>query len=161
METIMLGDFVGGNATSMDSSSDSRDASHKDSIPLGDGELLESNEPEPLIRSRQDNYMLLGGGMTLLAGVLAIINGLRGLLTRSSFAVGPADTLFREAYCGILVLIFGIIAVAGGISGIRRKSFFLAAAGAILGMLGGGLFGFYLGLGALILFGLSDQDVTS
>ena len=99
--------------------------------------------------------------MTLLAGVFAINNGLRGLFLDSSLALGPANTFTRETSCGILVLVFGIVAVAGGISGIKKKSFALAAAGAVLGMLGGGLYGFYLGLGALIIFGLSNQDLTS
>ncbi|MBU0624132.1 MAG: hypothetical protein KJ672_04740 [Candidatus Thermoplasmatota archaeon] len=99
--------------------------------------------------------------MTLLAGVLAIINGLRGLFSDSSLALGPADTVIRETSCGILVLIFGIVAVAGGISGIKRKSFALAVAGSIMGMMGGGAYGFYLGLGALIIFGLSNQDLTN
>ena len=99
--------------------------------------------------------------MTLIAGVLAIINGLRGLLMDSSLASGPADTFTQETSCGILVLIFGMIAVAGGISGMKRKYFALALAGAATGMMGGGFFGFCLGFGALIIFGLSNQDLTS
>jgi hypothetical protein len=159
MEIIMHGDFVGGNATSMGSPSNMRDVSHDDPVPQGGG-LHQSPEPEPM-RSRRDIYMLLGGGMTLLAGILAIINGLRGLITDSSLALGPADTFTRETSCGILVLVFGIVAVAGGISGIKRKFFALAVAGTIMGMMGGGVYGFYLGLGALIMFGLSNQDITS
>jgi len=113
------------------------------------------------MRSRRDTYMLIGGGMTLIAGVLAIINGLRGLFTDSYLALGPADTFTRETACGILVLVFGIVAVAGGISGIKEKNIPLAIAGAFLGMMGGGLFGFYLGFGALITFALSNQDLTN
>jgi len=75
---------------------------------------------------------------------------------------GAADSSFtRYTFCGILVVIFGIIAVAGGISGIKRKNFALAVAGSVMGMIGGGLYGFCLGLGALIIFGLSNQDLTS
>lgn len=59
------------------------------------------------------------------------------------------------------MVIFGIIAVAGGISGIKKKNFALALAGAVMGMMGGGLYGFYLGLGALVIFALSNQDLTS
>lgn len=96
--------------------------------------------------------------MTLLAGVLAIINGLRGLFEDNStveYRFAPYD------YCATLFVLFGIIAVAGGISGITRKSFALAVAGAITGMMGGGVYGLYIGLGALILYGLSNQDMTS
>jgi len=155
MEIIMRGDFVGGNATSMGSPSNSRDVSRDDPVPLGSGVLQRPPEPE------RDIYMLLGGGMTLVAGVLAIINGLRGLFTDSFLALGPADTFTRETSCGILVLVFGIVAVAGGISGIKEKNITLAIAGAFLGMMGGGLYGFYLGFGALITFALSNQDLTS
>jgi hypothetical protein len=105
--------------------------------------------------------MLLGGGMTLLAGILAIVNGLTGLFTDSYLALGPDSSFTRYTFCGILVVIFGIIAVAGGISGIKRKNFALAVAGSVMGMIGGGLYGFCLGLGALIIFGLSNQDLTS
>jgi len=110
------------------------------------------------MRSRRDIYMLLGSGMTLLAGIFAIINGLRGLFSdihTVEYRFAPYD------YCATLFVLFGIIAVAGGISGIMRKSFLLAVAGAIMGMMGGGVYGLYLGLGALILFGLSNQDLTS
>jgi hypothetical protein len=155
MEIIMHGDPIGGNATSMGSSSNGRDVSHDDPFPQGSGGLQQSPEPE------RDIYMLLGGGMTLLAGILAIINGLTGLFTDSYLALGPDSSFTRDTYCGILVLVFGIIAVAGGISGIKRKNFALALAGAVMGMMGGGVFGFFLGVGALIIFGLSNQDLTS
>ena len=157
MEIIMHGDFVGGNATSMSSPSNMRDVSHDDPVPQENGGLRQSPEPEPM-RSRRDIYMLLGSGMTLLAGVLAIINGLRGLFSdihTVEYRFAPYD------YCATLFVLFGIIAVAGGISGIKRKYFALTLAGAIMGMAGGGVYGFWLGLGALILFGLSNQDLTS
>jgi hypothetical protein len=144
----------------MGSPSDTHDVSHDDPVPQESGGLQRSPEPEPM-RSRRDNYLLLGGGMTLLAGIFAIINGLRGLFTDSSLALGPADTFTRETSCGVLVLVFGIVAVAGGISGIKRKNFALAIAGSVMGMMGGGVYGFYLGLGALIVFGLSNIDLTS
>jgi len=155
MEIIMHGYPIGGNATSMDSPSNTRDVSHDDPFPQGSGGLQRSPEPE------RDTYMLLGGGMTLLAGILAIINGLTGLFTDSYLALGPDSSFTRYTFCGILVVIFGIIAVAGGISGIKRKNFALAVAGSVMGMIGGGLYGFCLGLGALIIFGLSNQDLTS
>jgi len=160
MEIIMRGDPIEGNATSMGSPSNSLDISHDDPFPRGSDGPQRTPEPEPTSPQR-DTYMRVGGGMTLLAGVLAIINSLRGLFMDSSVALGPADALTRETSCGIIVLVFGIVAVAGGISGIKEKSFALAVAGAALGMMGGGLFGFYLGLGALIVFGFSNQDLTS
>jgi hypothetical protein len=94
MEIIMLGHPIGGNATSMASPSDTSDVSHDDPFPQGSGEPQPSPEPEPK-RSRRDIYMLLGGGMTLLAGVLAITNGLRGLFADSYFALGPDPSFTR------------------------------------------------------------------
>lgn len=160
MEIIMRGDFVGGCATSMSGPSNTHGVRCDDPSPQESGELQQSSEPKPM-SGQQDFYMLLGGGMTLLAGVLAIINGLRGLFTDGYLALGPDSSFTRDTYCGILVLVFGVIAVAGGISGIKRKSFALALAGSVMGMMGGGVYGFFLGLGALIIFGFSNQDLTS
>jgi hypothetical protein len=105
--------------------------------------------------------MLLGGGMTLLAGFLAIINGLGALFTDSFLALGPESSFTRYTFCGMLVIFFGIVATAGGISAMRGKNFTLALVGAIMGMLGSGLLGFFLGLGALVVFALSSEDLSS
>lgn len=155
MEIIMHGDPIGGNATSMGSPSNARDVGHDDPFPQGSGGLQRSPEPE------RDTYMLLGGGMTLLAGILAIINGLSGLFTDSHLALGPDSSFTRYTFCGMLVAFFGIVATAGGISAMRGKNFTLALVGAVMGMLGSGLLGFFLGLGALVVFALSSEDLSS
>jgi membrane associated rhomboid family serine protease len=98
--------------------------------------------------------------MTLLAGVFALINGLGVLLADNFLALGPDSSFTRYTFCGVLVVLFGVIAVAGGLSGIKRKNISLALAGAVMGMLGGGLYGFFLGLGALVAFSLSKADIT-
>ena len=96
--------------------------------------------------------------MTISAGILAMVNGLRGIFGESSIALGPDAGFSRSDVCGIMVLIFGIVAIAGGISALRCRYLSLSLAGAVLGMMGSGLIGFCLGLGALVMFAFSDQD---
>ena len=97
--------------------------------------------------------------MTILAGVLALVNGLRGIFGGSSVALGPDVGFSHENVCGIIVLIFGIVAIAGGINALRGRNLSLSLAGAIFGMISGGLIGFWLGLGALILFAFFGEDI--
>lgn len=99
--------------------------------------------------------------MTLLAGILALINGMRGLFPDSFIALGLDSSFTRYTFCGVLVVFFGIVATAGGISAMRGKNFTLALVGAVMGMLGSGLLGFFLGLGALVVFALSSEDLSS
>jgi len=98
--------------------------------------------------------------MTILAGVFALINGLGELLADDFLPLGPDSSFTRSTFCGVLVVVFGVVAVAGGLSGIKKKNISFALAGAVMGMLGGGLFGFCLGLGALVMFSLSKADIT-
>lgn len=111
-------------------------------------------------RSRRSTHLLLGGVLTLTAGIMSLVNGAQGLLEDGSVALGPISNYTRYTFCGILVIMFGLVAIAGGISAIKGKNFTLALAGAALGMMGGGLFGFYLGLGALIVYALSNEDLS-
>ena len=99
--------------------------------------------------------------MTLAAGISALINGLRAIISNSPIALGPEASFTRYTACGIMVLLFGIVAVAGGISAIRGRNLSLALAGAFFGILGGGLLGFWRGLGALVVFALFNEDLTS
>ncbi len=100
--------------------------------------------------------MRLGGLITLVLGLLSLQNGLGAMLTGEEFPFGPYVT--RVAACGMIVIIFGIIAIAGGVSALRGKHFSLALAGTLLGMMGGGLVAFLLGLVACVLFYFADED---
>ena len=110
-------------------------------------------------RSPPDFLFFLGGNLAILAGIMALANGLMGVTVGSSVALGPDSAINRFTVCSILVILFGIIAIAGGLSAIRGKHFTLALSGAVLGMVGGGWGGFFLGLGAIVLFMMSNQDL--
>ena len=102
--------------------------------------------------------MTLGGIMTIAAGLLSLFNGAQGIIFEGEFDLGPDPGFSRFDACGVIAIIFGIVAVAGGISALRSQRLSLALAGALLGMMGGGLLGLWLALGALVLFAISDAD---
>ena len=109
---------------------------------------------------RRDTARVVAGALTVAAGVLALINGVTALAHEISFLWLDIDfTLNQFSVCATLVIIFGAVAVAGGIAAIRGKHFFLALAGAALGTIGDGVAGFFLGLIAIVLLFLSNEDV--
>lgn len=117
------------------------------------------SEPQPTMQApRRTLTVTLAGLMTLSAGLLSLFNGIQGIVFGGQFAFGLDPGFSRFELCGVIVIIFGIVAIAGGILALKRRHISLALAGAVLGMLGGGLLGFWLGLGALVLFGFSDED---
>ena len=100
----------------------------------------------------RDLKMVIGGGLTLLAGALSISNGFRAFLS------APEQDFGSVSLCAAPMIVFGVIAVAGGMCALRDKHFSLALAGAFLGALGDGLTGFVAGMSALFLFFLSNKD---
>ena len=103
-------------------------------------------------RPARDLKMVIGGGLTLLAGALSISNGFEAFLSVSERDLGSVSL------CAAPMVVFGIIAVVGGLCALRDKHFSLALAGAFLGALGDGLTGFVAGMSALFLFFLSNKD---
>jgi len=106
-----------------------------------------------------DFLFFLGGNLAILAGIMALANGLMGASIGSTVAIGPDSPVNHLTICSVLVIIFGMIAIAGGLSAIRGKHFTLALVGAVLGMVGGGWGGFFVGLGAIVMFMMSNQDL--
>ena len=100
----------------------------------------------------RDLKMVIGGGLTLVAGALSISNGFGAFLSVSERDLGSVSL------CAAPMIVFGVIAVAGGLCALRDKHFSLALAGAFLGALGDGLTGFVAGMTALFLFFLSNKD---
>lgn len=98
---------------------------------------------------------LVGAGLTFLAGCLALKNGLTGV-TGETF--GSTDAFYLNSVCGIVFIIFGIVSLIGAYCAIQGKFFVLAIGGAVLGMVGDGVIGFFSGLIALILFAISNED---
>jgi hypothetical protein len=55
---------------------------------------------------------------------------------------------------------FGVVAIAGGAYALRPRAHLTPVLlGAALGMLGGGVYGFFLGLAAIFLFWLANVDL--
>jgi len=97
--------------------------------------------------------------MIIIAGLLALFNGFMSLLGEtSSDLFDIVIDLNRYSICATMIIAFGAVAIVGGISAIRGKNISLALAGAALGMLGGGIVGFWLGLTALLFLFLSSED---
>lgn len=97
--------------------------------------------------------------MSTAAGVLSLINGFEGVISNKESSILPPVSQSFVPVCGVLLLALGVLAILGGISAIRGGRLSLSLVGAGAGMLGGGLIGFYLGLGAIVLLVLSDQDL--
>lgn len=97
----------------------------------------------------------MGAGLTFLAGALALKNGFTGV-TGESF--GSTNAFYLNSVCGIVFILFGIVSIIGAICALKGKYFVLAIGGAVLGMVGDGVIGFFSGLIALILFALSNED---
>lgn len=66
--------------------------------------------------------------------------------------------LTPDALCGASIILFGIVAIAGGISALMARHFSLALVGALLGMIGGGIVNFFLGVLAFAFFFFADED---
>lgn len=104
-------------------------------------------------------FLTLAADLTIAGGVASFANGTFAILTGTEVQVAADLGLSKEAICGFIFVIFGIVSVAGGIAALRRKHFSLGLAGAVLGMMGGGLVGFWLGLIALVMYALSHEDL--
>lgn len=116
---------------------------------------------EPFHKDRRDFYLVLGATLTIIAGVLSLMNGLEGLLARTNlFTFLPSAGESLIPACGILLVMFGVVAIAGGAYALRpRPHLTPVLLGAGLGMLGGGVYGFFLGLAAIVLFWLANVDL--
>ncbi|OGS43979.1 MAG: hypothetical protein A3K76_00630 [Euryarchaeota archaeon RBG_13_57_23] len=122
-----------------------------------------SESPEPFDqvakRPPRSYFLTLGADLTIAAGVATLANGTYAILTGTDVQVATDFGLTKEAVCGIIFVLFGIVSVAGGVAALKRMHFSLGLAGAALGMMGGGLIGFWLGLIALVMYALSHEDL--
>jgi hypothetical protein len=116
---------------------------------------------------RKTGTPVAGGVLVIIAGILALANGLFYLAFSTSSLTGislPPEISLEDVasivrMCGVVEVIFGSVAILGGIFGIRRKHFGLAVLGSVLGMLGLGFtIGGLLGLVGLILVAISRKE---
>lgn len=104
--------------------------------------------------------LFAGGILALVAGVLALGQGLIYAAGGSAFSYAPGSGLL--CLCGAIDILFGLGSMAGGYFAIKREKFTLALLGAVVGMLGMGfLIGFVLGLIALVLIATSKGEFNS
>lgn len=112
-----------------------------------------------LLGKRGGLYLLLGGIFTIMAGILSIVNGLV-VVIEDKVPLKSIFTFFTIYTCSPILVVFGIVAIASGVHVIlKRPSIVIASIGAFLGILGGGFYGFWLGITAIFLFWLSDEDL--
>jgi hypothetical protein len=119
-----------------------------------------SGAPTPAQENRWTSLRGIAGWLIILSGFLALVNGVTAVLNESWFhSLDLLTGLTSYGICEIGVLVAGFVAIAGGIAAIRGKSLSLALAGAGLGILAGGILGFFMGLAALVLLFFSDGDL--
>lgn len=101
--------------------------------------------------------LIAGGVFAILAGVLALGQGLLYSSFSSAFAyVSGSNSL---CLCGGLDVLFGAFSLVAGVFALKGKNFALALTGSVFGMLGiGFLIGFVFGLVAIILIAVSKND---
>jgi hypothetical protein len=116
---------------------------------------------EPLHKDRRDAFLILGAIFTIIAGVLSLMNGVEGLLSRAGlYSFLPDGGEGLATFCSILLLLFGVISISGGIYAFTPRAHVTPVLiGAGLGMLGGGVYGFFLGLAAILLFWMANVDL--
>jgi len=116
---------------------------------------------EPFHKDRRDTFLILGAILTIIAGVLSLMNGVEGLLAGTHlFTFLPSAGESLVPVCGIILVLFGVVAIACGAYALRSRTHLTPVLlGAALGMLGGGVYGFFLGLAAIVLFWLANVDL--
>ena len=112
-------------------------------------------------RNRRDSYLVLGAIFTIIAGVLSLINGVEGLIAGARLvATLPSVEVGLYPICGILSILFGAIAIASALYALSpRPRATPLLLGAVLGMLAGGVYGFLLGFGAILLYWKANLDL--
>ncbi|MBE0635248.1 zinc ribbon domain-containing protein [Candidatus Bipolaricaulota bacterium] len=102
------------------------------------------------------NGPVIGGIFAILAGILALGQGLIYMAGSAMIDLPGTGAL---CMCGGVDFIFGIASVIGGALALKRVNYGIAILGAILGMLGLGLYiGFLFGLIALIFIAISREE---
>lgn len=107
---------------------------------------------------KAEGSLLAGAVLLLIAGLLALFQGLFYLVADSLIVEMGYPSYGGFVCCGTLDVVFGVGAIAGSYCAHRRTNFGLALVGAVVGMLGFGFaIGFLLGLIALILIATNRQ----
>ncbi len=95
--------------------------------------------------------------LVIIAGVLGLMSGLEAAITNSEINILGGGDVVR--YCGVLVFVSGIGAIVFGVASLVLRRVSPALAGAVMGIAGGGLIGFWLGIAAIVLLVMSNDDL--
>jgi hypothetical protein len=112
-----------------------------------------------IVAPHRDGNLVSGCVLTILSGILSLANGLASVVFESNLSSGFDLGIDRYAACGFIVIAFGAAAILGGLYSLKNRRISFALAGAGMGMCGGGLVGFWCGLGALVALVLSHEDL--
>jgi hypothetical protein len=112
-----------------------------------------------IVEPHRDKNLVTGCMLTILSGMLSLANGLASVVFESDLSFGTGFGIDRYAACGFIVIVLGAVAILGGFYSLKYRRISFALAGAAMGMAGGGLVGFWCGLGALIALVLSHEDL--
>ena len=126
-----------------------------------DGSYLEDGSDDAIYSQPETAIPIVAGVLLVIAGLLALGQGILYVMADSMVSSMPSYGGYSGplCLCGGLDILFGLAALGGAYSCFGRKSFWLAAIGAILGMLGFGLLvGFVFGLIGLILVAISKNE---
>lgn len=134
-------------------------------IPIRGGDLCwecasgtDSYSASVSVRTESSGLLVAAGILLMIAGVLAIGQGLLYLVAGSmvaslGYSVGPV------VCCGLLDLLFGIGSIGGGIFAVKQNGFLYAIVGSVCALLSlGFVIGSLFGLLGLIFIAVSKDD---
>jgi len=127
------------------------------SVPRQEQIPTEAMTSEIVTRTPVSTSLRIASFLTIASGFISIGNGI--IVADPGGWANVMGEEYVERYCGILVLVAGIGAILSGIASLVQRRISPAMAGAVMGMAGGGLAGFWFGVVAIVLLFVSDEDL--
>jgi hypothetical protein len=137
-----------------------------------DAENFESSNPQP---SNKNSYPLIAGIMLIIAGIIGIINwiqtfSLDATTLGSLFDINQIQEIYPQITyeqilgflqtCAIIGIIISIFPIFGGILAVKKKLYYIALTGSIIGLFSIGIMfsSSVLSLIALVLLIISKKE---
>lgn len=119
-------------------------------------------EPTEALAHPRTPTPLVGGACAIVAGVLAVIQGISFFAGEAGFFTVTGDLTWVLLLGGIVEIAFGLASIIAGMNARRRQKYGTSLVGSVLGMVAFGFFiGGFLGLVAVILIALSHDEFKS
>lgn len=119
-------------------------------------------EPTEALAHPRTPTPLVGGACAIVAGVLAVIQGISFFAGEAVFFTVTGDLTWVLLLGGIVEIAFGLASIIAGMNARRRQKYGTSLVGSVLGMVAFGFFiGGFLGLVAVILIALSHDEFKS